>query len=108
MYKAGDVDTDSTTRRVDHYWEDVFQEKSQQGEFKYPVLQKLVKSILSLAHGNADVERSLSANKKTVTPDMASLGDLTINGLRSVKDHMKKCGEPQNVQIRKGLLQASR
>ena len=26
----------------------------------------------------------------TVTPDRASLGDLTINGLRAVKDHIKK------------------
>ena len=54
VYSAGDIDADSTTRRADHYWTDVFQEKSQQGEFKYPVLQKLVKSLLSLAHGNAD------------------------------------------------------
>lgn len=94
--------------RIDHYWADVFQEKSKQGKFKYSVLQKLVKSLLSLAHGNADVERSLSANKKTVTPDKASLGDLTINGLRSVKDHVKVCGVTQNVQITKGLLLASR
>ena len=70
-------------------------------------LQKLVKS-LSLTHGNADVERSLSANKRTVTSDRASLGDLTINDLRAVKDHVKVNGEPRNVQITKGLLQASR
>ena len=86
----------------------VFQEKSTQGRFKYSVLEKLVKSLLSLAHGNADVEQSLSANKTTVTPDRASLGDLTINGLRAVKDHIKMIGEPHNVQITKGRLQASR
>ena len=62
VYQAGD--TDSTTRRVDHYWAEVFKEKSLQGEFKYSILQKLIKTLLSLAHGNADVERSLSANKR--------------------------------------------
>ena len=76
VYIAGAVDTDDTDcaeERVNHYWANVFQEKSHQGKFKYSILQRLVKSLLSLAHGNADVERSLSANKKTATPDRASL-----------------------------------
>ena len=109
VYHEGSViDSDSTTQRIDHYWASVFQEKNMQGKFKYSVLQKLVKSPLSLAHGNADKERSLCANKRTLTPDRASLGDLTINGLRAVKDHVKNHGEPHNVPITKGLLQASR
>ena len=49
--------------------------------------------------GNADVEQSLSADKMTVTPDRASLSDVTINGL--VKDHVKLCGEPHNVHTTK-------
>ena len=105
VYQAGDID--STTRRVDHYCAEAFKEKSLQGEFKYSILQKLIKSLLSLAHGNADVERSLSANKKTVTPDRASLGDLTINGLRAVKDRVRVCGAPHKVEITKGLLRAA-
>ena len=40
-----------------------------------------MKGLLCLAHGNADVGRSLSANKKAVTPDRTSLGELTINCL---------------------------
>lgn len=107
VYQEGG-DGDSTTHRIDHYWASVFQEKSTQGRFKCSVRQKLVKSLLSLAHGNADVERSLSANKMIVTPFRASLGDLTINGLRALKDHIKMIGEPYNEQITKGLLQASR
>ena len=83
-------------------------DKSLQGEWKYSVVQKLVKGLLCLAHGNADVERSLSANKKTVTPERTSLGELTRNGLRTVKDHVKVSGESQNVKITKGLLQAWR
>ena len=33
---------------------------------------------------------------------------MTINGLRTVKDHVKLCGEPHNVHIAKELLQATR
>ena len=42
----------------------------------------------------ADVERLLSVNKKTVSPDRAALVDVTINDLRIVKDHVKVCEEP--------------
>ena len=41
-------------------------------------------------------------------PNRASLGDLTTNVLRAVKDHIKVIGEPQKVQFTKGLLQVSR
>ena len=33
---------------------------------------------------------------------------MTINGPRTVKDHVKLCGEPHNVHIAKELLQATR
>ena len=88
MYQSGDEVVD-TSQRVNHYWASVFQEKTSKDQFRYSILPKLVKSFLSLAHGNADVERSLSANKRTVTADRASLSDVTINGLRTVKDHVK-------------------
>ena len=55
-HEGGVIDSDSTTQRIDHYWASVFQEKNMQGKFKYSVLQKLVKSLQSLAYGNADVE----------------------------------------------------
>ena len=74
----------------------------------YSILQNLVKSLLSLAHGNTEVERSLSAKKKTVTPDRASLSDVTINGLRTVKDHVKLYGELHNAHITRYLLRATR
>ena len=82
MYQVGNVDTNSDTSGVYHYRVDIFKEKSQQGEFKYSVFQKL----LSLAHGNADLKQSFSANKKTVTPDRSSLSKL--HALRSVKYHV--------------------
>ena len=61
-----------------------------------------------MLNGNADVEQSLSADEKTVTSDRASRSDVTINGLCTIKDHVKLCGEPHNVDIAKELLQATR
>ena len=96
MYQSGDEVVD-TSQRVDHYWASVFQEKTSQGQFRCSILPKLVKSVLSLVRGNADVERSLSANERTVFADRASLSDVTINGLRTVKDQVKARGRPHEV-----------
>lgn len=105
VYQRGDNIEDQPTR-IDHYWALVFNDKNFQGQPKYRVLQKLVKGLLSLAHGNADVERSLSLNKNTVTPERASLGNTTINGLRTVKDEVRVSGEVHKVPITKGILDA--
>ena len=107
VYQSGDEVVD-TSQRVDYYWASVFQEKTSQGQFRYSILPKLVKSVLSLAHGNADVERSLSPNKRTVTADRASLSDVTINGLRTAKYQVKVHGRPHEDPITSGLLLASR
>ena len=55
--------------RVDHYWHKVLQLKTSLGKQKFDVLVKTVKCALSLSHGNADNERSLSVNKKTLTKE---------------------------------------
>lgn len=70
VFKVRAVGTDCAEQRVGHNLANVFQEKSHQGKFMNSILLKFVRSFLSLAHGNADVEQraSLSANKKTVTP----------------------------------------
>ena len=50
----------------------------------------------------------VSTNKRTVAADRASLGDVAINGLRTVlKDQMKVNGRPHEVPITSGLLLAS-
>ena len=57
----------STTKliRVDHFWRKIFKIKLPSGLNKYTVLPKVLKTLLSIHHGNADVERSLSDNKKS-------------------------------------------
>ena len=53
----------------------------------YSLPQKLVKSLLSLAHSNAK---------------------FFWKGLRTVKDHVMVCGEPHKSEIANGLHRASR
>lgn len=60
-YILGQKDDGSTEySRIDHYWKKVLDQKSVTREPRYKVLAKLVKACLCLAHGNAEVERSLS------------------------------------------------
>ena len=50
---------------------------------------KLIKSPLSLSHGNADVERGFSENAALITDDRSSISDISINRLRATKDAVK-------------------
>lgn len=70
MYREEEIsdeliyDNDGSIKRIDHYWSEVLDRKSAAGLLKFPTLKKVASSCLSLFHGNANVERSLSINKK--------------------------------------------
>ena len=53
--------------RVDLYWHQTDQTQDMLGEKKYPKLMSVVKSLLVLAHGNADIERGISDIRKNST-----------------------------------------
>ena len=57
---------DGSAVRVYQYWSKVLKLKSVLGSQKFSVLGKVIKCALSLSHGNADSERSLSINKKNI------------------------------------------
>ena len=78
---------------VDHYWKHVFNIKNNLGVPKFVILSKLIKSLLALSHGNADVERGFSENGALVTDDRSSLSEASINGLRTTKDAVKFYGQ---------------
>lgn len=66
-------------RQIDHYWRRVFETTNPTGSPRYYILPKLVKAVLCLAHGNAEVERSLSENSKVLTSERSQLSDDSIN-----------------------------
>ena len=59
----------------------------------------MVKCALALCHSNADVERSLSTNKKVVTKHNVSMKKETITGLQSVKAAVEEYGGVDKVPI---------
>ncbi|CAF3564437.1 unnamed protein product [Rotaria socialis] len=66
---------------------------------------KTDQSLLSLSHGNADVERGFSQNAALITDDRSSISDISINRLRATKDAVKfyRRGKVHEVPICKGL-----
>ena len=59
----------------------------------------MIISVLTLAHGNADVERSLSDNKNTVNPERTPFGIHTIIGLRMAKDEVNQVNEVHHLNL---------
>ena len=59
----------------------------------------MVKCALALCHSNADVERSLSTNKRVVTKHNVSMKKETITGFQSVKAAVEEYGGVDKVPI---------
>ena len=117
MYQLDEIPEDWRTTveqpekpvRVDIYWNKVSGLKDDFGEVKYPLVLKVVKSALILAHGNADVERGFSESGKSVTAERARLGESSIDGIRSTSDGIKAFNnDPSAVPITKEFLQLGR
>ena len=95
-YIAGRKEDGTTEyRRVDHYWQNVFDQKNVTGSPRYKILAKLVKAGLYLVHGNAEVERSPFEDKEVVTNEHTLLSDASINALRSTKDAVRVAASGQ-------------
>ena len=103
-------DEHDTTRRVDHFWRDIFAIVGNDGiTLKYSVLTVFVKSLLVIAHGNSDVERGFSDSGHSVTAERASLNEASINGLRSTRDGLKLFGDkPHLVPMTREFLSLGR
>ncbi|CAF4107403.1 unnamed protein product [Rotaria sordida] len=77
---------------IDYYWNNVFSILTMNGISKYPTLTKLIKNVLIITHGNADVERGFSINWNILRENRSSLSESSINGLRLVYDGVKFFG----------------
>jgi hypothetical protein len=86
-------------QRIDYYWSQVLALKTTDGRPKYPVLAKLVKNILIISHGNADVERGFSINENIVRENRSLLSESSINGLRSTYDAVHFVGSGSSHKV---------
>ncbi|CAF4065123.1 unnamed protein product, partial [Rotaria sp. Silwood1] len=90
--KDSNGNDDITYQRIDFYWNNVLSITTTDGRPKYPTLSKLVKNILIISHGNADVERGFSINENIIVPNRSLLSEVSINGLRTTYDAVKCAG----------------
>ena len=89
---------------VDQYWSKVLKLKSVSGSQKFSVLGKVSKCALSLSHGDADNERSLSINKNTLSKERSSLSITALNGMRAVEDGVRNEGGLSSEEFSQGIL----
>ena len=95
--------------RVDNYWDKVFGIQTATGDKKFNLLPRVVKSVLCIHHGNADVDRTLSDNKNIVTDERTRLSEFIIHGLRLAKDFFHAHdGDVSKVMITKEMVEAGR
>jgi hypothetical protein len=78
---------------IDFYWNKVLSMVRSNGYPKYPTLSKLIKNILIISHGNADVERGFSVNGNILTEERTLLSEKSVNGLRATYDAIAFSGD---------------
>ena len=69
---------------------------------KFPVLEKAIKALLLLLHGNSDVERGYSTSKEILGNNRHSLDMPCINGERRCREAVRlHKGKPDKVPLTK-------
>jgi hypothetical protein len=85
------------------FWQEVTNDS------RFPLLRHLVRAVLSMAHGNADVERLFSLMRDTVTKKRNRLLPRSIKALLVIKNFMMSHNyECHNFPISMDLLKAVR
>lgn len=77
---------------IDFYWNKVLSIVRSSGHPKYATLSKLIKNVLIISHGNADVERGFNTNGNILTEERSLLSEKSLNGLRATYDAVEFCG----------------
>ncbi|CAF0806384.1 unnamed protein product [Adineta steineri] len=78
--------------KINYYWNKALSIVRSSGYPKYLTLYKLIRNILIISHGNADVERGFSINQNILTEDCTLLSEKSINGLRTTYNVVKFLG----------------
>ena len=63
---------------IDEYWQHIFDIKNAAGNGKFRHIQNLMKTCVSIHHGNADVERTFSGNKNILTKERTLRNEETL------------------------------
>ena len=91
------IENSAQQKRIDTYWANVFEIRTETGDLKYSLLIKVVKSFLGMPNGNANVERSLSDDKNKLNSEWTNMTKESLEGLKKVKEYARSCGRAQNI-----------
>lgn len=96
--------------QIDYFYAEIFLIKNNDGKRKHPNLAKLLKSVLCIAHGNADAERDFSLSAHYLLEDRASMSEKTLHSAKTVKDALRKFykNKPENVLITEKLIKMAK
>ena len=89
---------------IDEYWKHIFDIKNAAGNGKFRHVQNLIKTCLSIHHGNADVERSLSYNKIVLTKERTSLSEKTLIGQWRCKQYSRNAGGAHQALVSREII----
>ena len=108
----GDIKTedgDGGKIRVDRYWQQIFERQNAAHEPKFPKITQVVKAILAIPHGSAEVERGFSISKHDLTPEKNRMVARTLNAKLNIKSAMQRYDcKPERVPITRELLTSAR
>lgn len=92
---------------LDKHWQHIFELRNAENEAKYPLLTKLVKALLSVQHGNADVEHGFRQNN--TLHERSSFSLEIINGIRHTMAFAKRFNsDPCQFSLGPDVLRAVR
>lgn len=104
-WEAGDKRISTS---VEDHWKRIFDDRKSDNGAKYPLLSKIVKALLCIPHGNADVERGFSVNRRQLN-ERSRLIIQTMNGIRNIVSYAKRFGsDPCNFDVTPDVVRAVR
>ena len=81
----------------------IFDIKNAAGNGKFRHIQDLMKTCISIHHGNADVGRSPCYNKNVLTKERTSLSEETLIGLQRCKQFSRNAGGAHQALVSKQI-----
>lgn len=85
--------------RIDDFWLQFFEKIGLDSSKTFPSLSKVIKSILTIAHGSAGIERILSSSGQIITEDKTRTSLRTLNARLDTKYGIKLYFENDHNQV---------
>ncbi|CAN7943345.1 unnamed protein product, partial [Ixodes hexagonus] len=94
--------------RLDEHWQKIFEVKKADNSAKFPLSCRVVKALLCIPHGNADLERGFSENRRFLL-ERARLTIQNVNGIRHIVSYSKRHeGDPSRFSLTPDVIKAVR